>query len=889
MRRNRTPAKKTLLDYWGVRPQRQTQSYTGDLIGLNSDTDQDDDNDEYEPTATLNSGSNANASIRIPSKRRSSSHVSAATGSGAQTKPSPKGVFTLRSAQRKTARKTPTRASPSNHARSAKRPQEEASFYLELVSYIQGPSGAIVVEREVFEDRDVAPIPKAPPHPPAQLAIRSRAPKRRRIMSDEKMAAPSQHIMPANASEAGSILIRHNGENVTQEPTEPAQSPKSLRGKNYAPKWAQKPIVNTSLPADQPSLFSFGTDAPKCQHPVGPNGGGWPTSSDPNQEHPRALPVEVFEMIGSLLPRDSVQNMRLVNREFEKKISCYVFQSVVVPFKPKIYGTAGTPRRGSGVGELIEVDLSKQHAGTKGPAFGGIYDPKESHVKDGMRVFQEWGPEIKKFALTFEVAEESLIGLRSKEKGSITTSFWGSYEWPYMEYNRYEQAAKFEQKADETSRMTIAFSKLKGMRELGLSVLSGQGWLAGPDLSDRAKLLETKPIVFGTKYSFPDEEVRERLEKWNKIVAEETQKTKKMPYAERSDQCFFEIIKKTPQYTSVPVLEIGSKAPARDRVRPPIMFDGVNVEAQEECALDNDLHIRSISSSPSGRQTTLLSASTSTVSSPARDAIVPNKLSPEQEEWLMEMEWAQTAFLNSWCIAVIDNPTTFRFLRTFNIANISSNYLTWLHRLDLWNSLLSLSNLTVLVSPDWRRLSKDEQGNVFSRKILASSAQAELWDFLFVVFGKDNKNKKNIKTLRLGYLDGGEHAVGMFARNKNVLPAPIMKFTTISSETGPRPIAQGVIYLSQVTHLTLTNCWLTPAATKTFFSKHKKAKLESVTFDSVSLVADRDHNFSGTLASPPQIEDTASRAIKWLSTNPVKGSWADVINAITPGTGIAHA
>ncbi|KAL9598889.1 MAG: hypothetical protein Q9179_003743, partial [Wetmoreana sp. 5 TL-2023] len=456
-----------------------------------------------------------------------------------------------------------------------------------------------------------------------------------------------------------------------------------------------------------------------------------------------------------------------------------------------------------------------------------------------------------------------------------------------MEYHRYEQAAKFEQKADETSRMTTAFSKLKGIRELGLSVLSGQGWLAGPDLSDRAKLLEMKPVVFGTKYSLPDEDVRGRLEQWNKIAAAETHATKKMPYAERSDRCFFEITKKTLQFTSEPVLEIGCKAPTRDRVRPPIMFDGLNVEAQAGWVLDNDMHIQSANSSPSGSRTSLVSAGTSTESSRGRDEIVPNKLSPEQVEWLMEMEWAQTAFLNSWCIAVIDNPTTFRFLRSFSIANISSNYLTWLHRLDLWNSLPSLSNLTVLVSPDWRRLSKDEQGNVSSVRILASSAQAELWDFLFVVFGKDNENKKNIKTLKLGYVDGGEHATGMFARNKNVLPAPIMKFPT--NRSGPRPITQGVIYLSQVTHLTLTNCWLTPAATKTFLTKHKKAKLECVTFDSVSLTADRDHNFSGTLASPPQIEEAASRAIKWLSVDPVNGSWADVINTITPGTGIAHA
>jgi hypothetical protein len=35
--------------------------------------------------------------------------------------------------------------------------------------------------------------------------------------------------------------------------------------------------------------------------------------------------------------------MRLVNREFEDKVSEYLFRVVVVPFKPEIYGIPGTP------------------------------------------------------------------------------------------------------------------------------------------------------------------------------------------------------------------------------------------------------------------------------------------------------------------------------------------------------------------------------------------------------------------------------------------------------------------------------------------------------------------------------------------------------------------
>ena len=50
------------------------------------------------------------------------------------------------------------------------------------------------------------------------------------------------------------------------------------------------------------------------------------------------LPVEIFEVIGLYLSRDDLLRMRLVNRDFEKKISRRVLRTVVVPFKPNIYG-----------------------------------------------------------------------------------------------------------------------------------------------------------------------------------------------------------------------------------------------------------------------------------------------------------------------------------------------------------------------------------------------------------------------------------------------------------------------------------------------------------------------------------------------------------------------
>ena len=70
------------------------------------------------------------------------------------------------------------------------------------------------------------------------------------------------------------------------------------------------------------------------------------------------IPVEIFSLIISYLPRSNIQNMRLVNREFEEKVSEYLFRVVVVPFKPEIYGITEEPAL-RGVAELSANDAVK--------------------------------------------------------------------------------------------------------------------------------------------------------------------------------------------------------------------------------------------------------------------------------------------------------------------------------------------------------------------------------------------------------------------------------------------------------------------------------------------------------------------------------------------------
>ncbi|KAL9014638.1 MAG: hypothetical protein Q9173_000715 [Seirophora scorigena] len=609
--------------------------------------------------------------------------------------------------------------------------------------------------------------------------------------------------------------------------------------------------------------------------PLGPNGEGWPTNAAPYEEHPRALPVEIFELIAKNLPRDSVQSMRLVNREFERKISRYAFRSVVVPFKPKIYGSTDPVPISKGKGKAKEITSDDEIGQAGRDHFAKSYNPNTIHVRDGMRVFEQWGPQIKKFALTFEVPENTLKGLVPKKKSSMQSSWWGEYEWPFLEYNRYEQAAKLEEKADETSAMTTAFSKLTDLQEFGLSMSSGLGWLNGPDVSDRIRLFKPKPVIFGSRYALPDRELRKAMEDWDKIVEEQTWSSKRM--TSRANRGFFQAVREYTLQTILPKVRQKNIVPTAAEIRPPIMFKNVNVEVQKDPELEPDLDngmiatARAVISARTGIATIGLSSETA-------EHIEPRSLTPEQGEWLMEMEWAQGAFLTSWCIALLDNPSVFQCLRTFNIANISSGLLPWLQRDDIWRALPSLKNLTVLVSPDWRKVSKNEQGEVVTELIRPSSAASLFYTFLCALFGKN----KSIKTLKIGYVGGGENAPGMFARNQNVIPAPMWHFP----DDHPGAEIKDTLFAPHIEHFTLTNCWLAPTATTSFFAGMRDSNLQTVVFDSVSLARDSRSRPQGPAQGVPAA--IAIRRNSWLHSDPEIGSWSDVINTITPGHGINH-
>ena len=301
-----------------------------------------------------------------------------------------------------------------------------------------------------------------------------------------------------------------------------------------------------------------------------------------------------------------------------------------------------------------------------------------------------------------------------------------------------------------------------------------------------------------------------------------------------------------------------------------------------------------------------------------------NDLSDAQKQWLMETEYAQRAFLSSYILAVIDNHSTFTKILTLNLAKISSRYLLYFDRPDFWDALPNVKNLTIMVSPDWREISKSSYENI----TLEATPILKAVEQLIIVLESRIVQRESIKTLKLGYMGGGEHATGLFARNQHILPAPIYKNSTTSMHGGvgsdPRYPARIVLF-PYVEELTFVNCWVVPRILVAFVMLMKKHSLRKLKLDSVSIpVHAGARSADATIFTPPRaaskmeagniprdLEDfglprsTALRPVNprvriplgrspspttdpaklndYLSTPPEATSWVQLIDDITSG------
>ena len=407
---------------------------------------------------------------------------------------------------------------------------------------------------------------------------------------------------------------------------------------------------------------------------------------------------------------------------------------------------------------------------------------------------------------------ETFYKLPAKDYFKDEISFWGNYKWPRAEYTRFKTCEQLEKKADETRCMTLALSHLTSLNELGLVVDSGLGWLAGPDCSDRVHLFKEKQKIFGPTYSEPSRNQRNKQWTWDAIALEVKRdrvqpqgRFRRANLAPEQEQTTFQTIHGN-YYESVAIPDLGwAQVPCRD-VYPPLVFRGLDIER----GIRDWDNVLCKSSYPS-------------------DALTPNDLKYSHLEWLMENEWAQQAFLTSFTISVTDNASNFRHIQTLNIAKLSSRYLTALSNQAFWSALPNLQTLKMFVSPDWRDIVRGSDERLQDGIIRPSAAGTHFFNFLENCVAQ----RENITTLEIGWVGGGERATGLFARNQNILPAPVLSFIDPSSAH----LTCKVLTLPFVKHLTLTNCWFHPSALKVFVRRMEHATLQTLKLDSVSLTA----------------------------------------------------
>lgn len=562
-----------------------------------------------------------------------------------------------------------------------------------------------------------------------------------------------------------------------------------------------------------------------------------PTTIAPGKGRPFwRLPVELVELIVEYLDRDDIKSLRMVSRELNDLTSQAAFKTVVVPFNTEIYGMLGhepgLDRKGKKRARISRPDYTWKNA-----------NGNEVYDGHGLDVFRGFGRHIVRYGMSFVVNEDSLDSLSAPPLKPATeqkSSFWGNYDWPYEEYRRFDAVAGLESAADETPRMKIAFAELTKVKELALSVNSGLGWLNGPDRSIRARVLQKSSSIFDCSQSQPDRRSRAQGELWSHIES--------MHAATGED------IRLASLYIldgARPMLE-AQELRLPSAIQPNLPFVDTRILHEAIRVGSNESHsTRKKESGESFRELSTTAGVLFTSTSECNDdmlnfgPIKPSDLSCAQKEWLLETDWAQRAFMSSYMLSIIDNRLTFHSIHTLNISALSDRYISMLNRNDFWDALPSLKTLTLIVIPGWRTVEKDEAGYVEAPEVNPTGHVDTFCGLLQAQISP----RSNISRLTVGYSASGEHAEGLYARNKLLMPAPVLPLKArLHSDTtfppvntvaleGAKILQQILVYFPYLEDLTLRNCWITPPSLLQFIKLHDACKLRNLALESLSLTA----------------------------------------------------
>lgn len=530
------------------------------------------------------------------------------------------------------------------------------------------------------------------------------------------------------------------------------------------------------------------------------------------------IPVEIFEIITSYLPRAEIKTLRQVCREFDRKASARYFKNVVVPFRSELYGRLDRDENG---------DI-QQH-------------PVSLLSNAGNRIFESFGPYILRFALSLEIDEDALAHPPLKSTQEAVPSFWGIYRWPHRTYNRYADLESIEQTADETQGMKDVLRCLTKVRNLGLCCDAGLGFLIRPDSVARSNVVkqpvfathdwrrETRPYA-GTR---EDETIITVADFNGRNRPRRKDSTDSIGYK----QSVLEKMAAEAGYEGAQVQEaINLLLETEGQAVDQITFDGrsnSNETITDSSRNDNeaggawplflDSHLRRRGQSADSRS-----------HSPRRaPALIPNNLSKAQRELILELEWAHRAMIQSFVIATVDNASAgcFNNLTTLTIAKIPSSHVYILYNEDFWDSLTQLNTVSLGVIADWRKITKTLPGYIDDQQISPVQAVSKVHTLLNDYIGK----YENIESLHFEWICGGEFAPSFAQRNRYIIPAPFLGKSGMASPVSN--FSDDLLELPFVKHFSLKNCWATPHVLWQMVRQMGLARLEKLQLESVSLSA----------------------------------------------------
>ena len=257
-------------------------------------------------------------------------------------------------------------------------------------------------------------------------------------------------------------------------------------------------------------------------------------------------------------------------------------------------------------------------------------------------------------------------------------------------------------------------------------------------------------------------------------------------------------------------------------------------------------------------------------------------LTEAQAQWLMETVWAQRAFLSAYTTAIITNKHNFTNIHTLRISKLSSGLLPSLEQKEFWKTLSGLKKLEIYLSPDWRQEHVTGDKAFAQNMIIPPAKAAERFtDFLRLYVTK----LEGLYSLSVGFVGGGEHGVGLYARNRHVLPAPIVDDPNDwLLENTSKNTSSLVTKFDHVREMKFENCWFTPWMLQEFMKRSRDTSVHSLTLNSVSMTTIHDEGLEKALTTEKDILRCHHSREEWArETLPSGAAWTHALDGITPG------